>query len=74
MFGHADVSGMEFGHWPTMTGEKNELYLGRTAVFFWGWGQRKCLVVGRWWLHVVVIVVAEAAKEGAENAPAPVLL
>lgn len=65
---------MESGLRPTLTGEINELYLGRTAVLLWGRGQRKCLVVGRWWLHVVVIVVAEAAEERAENAPAPVLL
>ena len=57
-----------------MREKKTKLHLGRTAILLWRRGQRKCLVVGRWRLHVVVIVVAEAAEEGAENAPAPVLL
>ena len=54
--------------------ERNELHLGRTAVLLWRRGQRECLVVGGRWLHVVVIVVAEAAEEGAEDAPAAMLL
>lgn len=57
-----------------MMKEKNNVHLGRTAILLWQRGQRKCLVVGGWGLHVVVIVVAEAAEEGAENAPAAVLL
>lgn len=57
-----------------MTPEKNELYLGRTAILLWWRRQGECLVVGGWWLHMVVIVVAEAAEEGAEYAPTPVLL
>lgn len=52
----------------------SEFYLGRAAILFWRWGQRKCLVVGGWWLHMAVIVVAEAAEERAENASTPVLL
>lgn len=53
---------------------KTSPHLGRAAVLFWRWGQRKCLVVGGWRFHMVVIVVAEAAEEGTENAPASVLL
>lgn len=48
--------------------------LGRTAILLWRRGQSEGLVVGGWGLHVVVIVVAEAAEEGAENASTPVLL
>lgn len=53
---------------------KLEVYLRRTAVLLRWRRQRECLVVGGWGLHAVVIVVTEAAEEGAENAPAPVLL
>lgn len=50
------------------------LYLGRTAVLLRGRRKRECLVVGGRRLHAVLIVVSEAAEEGAEDAPAAVLL
>lgn len=50
------------------------LYLRRTAILLRGRWQRQRLVVGGRRLHAVVIVVSEAAEEGAEKAPAAVLL
>lgn len=54
--------------------KKNKVYLRRTAILLWRRRQSKCLVVGGRGLHMVVIVVAEAAKKGAENTSTPVLL
>lgn len=50
------------------------LHLGRASILLWRRGKRKALVIGGRRLDVVVIVVAEAAEEGAEDAPTPVLL
>lgn len=53
---------------------REELHLWGAAVLLGQRGQRKRLVVGGWRLHIVVIVFAEAAEEGAEDAAAAMLL